>query len=255
MRLTMTETIKECPRGLFLLEVDSIPPEPYTTMASMRSCVITCPFGYYHSIQFKNSPSFMDLNSGSPERHATLKCSKCPSKCTVCFGIRQDQCWRCSSHWVQEHHADFAHYGGHQLNTSVVMSSNGSDCQIYDQLQSIPINRNRHHSLGVVTLLVIISAMFSAIVVFTSYRYFSEWQKGSSTSIMKKFLMPVNVVRNCLERKKYSAIHTEDTRSGWTSRSNQEESLQFVPASAAVKFSGNSRLNNRVMGDDSDFDS
>lgn len=218
--------VKVCPRGLFLLERSPTSATPYSTMqASSRTCVIACPLGFFPSIHFTNQPSFSDLNSGSAKQQAVLRCESCPSQCTTCLGPKLDHCFVCNQTWVQEHKAAFIH-GDKAMEKSAGASD--SECRAWQKITSRHLKTakpERSRSVGTAALLVVIMAIFSAVLVFSIYRLHWERSRGTANSGSTGFALVYNWMPSCLRRKKYSAIRTDDRfdRASWTAGDEEQE--------------------------------
>lgn len=219
--------IKVCPRGLFLLERSPTSATPYSTMqASSRTCVTACPLGFFPSIHFTNKPSFTDLNSGSAKQQAVLRCESCPSQCTTCLGPKPDHCFVCNQTWVQEHQAAFIH-GDKEMEKSA--GNSDSECRAWQKISTRHLKsakpRSRSQSVGTAALLVVIIAIFSAVLVFSVYRLHWERSRGTATSSSTGCAVIYNWMPSCLRRKKYSAIRTDERfdRASWTAGDEEQE--------------------------------
>jgi len=253
-----TSSIEACPKGLFLLDRAPTSSSPYSTSGSSRTCVEVCPLGFYPSIKLMNKPTFSDLRAGNATRGALLRCLPCPSSCTTCLGLKPQSCFVCDDQWIQKHKSGFEHENKATLRAT--MQTVSSDCAHLEKI----INRKqkrvfpvKSRSIGTAVLLVILSGMFSAILVFSLYRLHWERRRATGSSSSGCASMLDWISRFC-ERKKYSAITTEDRseRATW-SCADEEEATIF--ATNTVKFrDGNIPLSareSRVAEDlSSDFD-
>jgi len=219
-----------CPRGLFLLERGSSDPlplpmsSPSMSSSSNRVCVKVCPLGFYHSIKFKNKPTFSDINSGSGTQHASLRCIPCKSECTVCLGPRPSSCFVCDQEWVQKHKSSFAHETPVERQND--LNATTHDCQVVVDINSRQHKRQfsqvKGRSIGTVALLVALSAMFSAVLVFSVYRLHWE-RRRRGNGVASTNASPFQWLTRCWERKKYSAIRAQPTNSDRATWSNAEE--------------------------------
>jgi len=225
---------KACPRGLFLLDRAPTTSPPFlmsssSSVSSTRLCVQVCPLGYYSTIVFKSKPSFSDLNAGSANRHASLQCLPCKPKCTACLGPRPSSCFVCDPQWVQDHKSAFEHESQRESKSN--LNSTFHNCQVWETISSRQQRRefnekNGKKSLGTVALLVVLSAMFSAVIVFSIYRL--HWEKrhqGNRGTLSEPSF--IHWFSRCWERKNYSAISTQGNseRAMWTN--TEEESIIF----------------------------
>lgn len=225
---------EECPRGLFLLERGSSslfsPIMSSLSSLSTRDCVQVCPLGFYHSITLKNKPTFADLNSGSGNRHASLKCLPCKQECTACLGPRPDSCFVCSDQWIQKHKSSFGHETLAQRKAD--LNSTSHDCHIVGKISLREQKREfsgirKKRSVGTVALLVALSAMFSAVLVFSVYRLHWERRHRGNEGTNARCSVKQWFWR-CWERKNYSAISADQLsaeRTTWSAA--DQETVTF----------------------------
>lgn len=247
--LTEQSLRTECPRGLFLLKrptSPASPPSPYDTPASGNSCVLNCPAGFFPIINFTNSPSFSDLNSGTKERQAILKCAACPSECTVCFGPKtESQCYVCPHGWQGN--------GTAVRPTSDAKrppsAKNLQGCKRWKKLQKLGSQRSHNrngHALGTAIICVLIAAVFSAVLIFSAYRL--RWERkhshesANSTSCV---FIPWDWVKAFARRKKYTTLSTIDGAERALWRKEGDESS--VLTSHEVKIRGSRGTENVTL--------
>jgi len=206
----LTSSIEACPRGLFLLDRAPFTPSPYSTLASSRTCVEVCPLGFYPSITLTNETTFSDLNAGSAEHHALLRCTACPSSCTTCLGPQLGSCYLCDEQWIREHAADYKHRTKEVAKATT--NSTTADCRRLERIISRKQKRvlPESRSYGTAVLLVILAAMFSAVLVFSLYRLHWERRRDNAASLSSGCTSIFDWIPRFCERKKYSAIKNED---------------------------------------------
>jgi len=230
------ESGEDCPRGIFLLDQTSLPSSSMSSTSSSSSasstrlCVQVCPLGFYPSIAFKNKPSLSDINLGSNEKHVTLQCLPCKPECTACLGPNTSACFVCDAQWIKKYKSSFKHES--KSERLVILNATTNDCQLWHTISSNQRKREFQHkhkgrSLGTVALLVVLSAMFSAVLVFSLYRL--HWEKRrQGNQCARSDTSPLRWLKRCWDRQNYSVITTNQgtsDRATWTN--SEEESVIF----------------------------